>query len=191
MSRLGEVVESSTSGYTAVSTNVFEPPEFGSFVLAGTGVIGLVGDVTHVPADPNRRATPLGMQWEDLVVEHPQIHDLIHTQFRALTVAHIDAAGSPRAGMPPRPPRIHDFVMECPPDVVSALCTDAAFIRMLAATRVNNLAELIAAAVKVAARMADDPGKFVVVAGRRVAEAFRDDYYTASLVIERIAEVAT
>jgi hypothetical protein len=188
-SRLGEIVEASTTVWRAVAPRTFEAPAFGSFVKTSDGsrtTYGVVSHVQHASIDPSRKAIPLGRSWEELEREQPQVRELLTTEFDAICVAFAEEGSDVFAYLPPNPPRVHDFVEACDPAEIVELTDDLTFVRTLGATGLPVVAELIAAAIRVAAHHRDDRHKFLVRAGREVADLFRQDYELASSIIRRI-----
>ena len=192
--RLGEIVEASTTRLRAVAPRTFEAPAFGSFVKTSDGVrttYGVVAHVEHSSIDPSRKAIPLGRSWEELEREQPQVLELLTTEFDAICVAFADEGSDVRAYLPPIPPRVHDFVEACEPDEIVDLTEDLSFVRTLGACGLPVVAELIAAAIRVAAEHRSDQHAFLVRAGREVADLFRGDYELASSIIRRIRTPGT
>jgi hypothetical protein len=188
-SRLGEIVEASTTVWRAVAPRTFEAPAFGSFVKTSDGsrtVYGVVSHVQHASIDPSRKAIPLGRSWEELEREQPQVRELLTTEFDAICVAFAEEGGHVHAFLPPLPPRVHDFVEGCSPDEIVELTEDRSFIRTLGACGLPVVGELIAAAIRAAARHRTDERTYLVSAGREVADLFRMDYELASSIIRRI-----
>ncbi len=189
MTRLGEIVEASTTKLRAVAPQTFEGPAFGSFIKTSDGsrtTFGVVAHVEHVSIDPSRRAIPLGRTWDELRREQPQILELLTTEFEAFCVAFAESDGALCAYLPPVPPRVHDFVEPCTTEEIVELTQDLSFIRTLGASGVLIVAELVAAAIRSAAAHHGDQRAYLVRAGREVADLFRQDYELASSIIRRI-----
>lgn len=187
--RLGEIVEASTTVWRAVAPRTFEAPAFGSFVKTSDGsrtTYGVVSHVQHASIDPSRKAIPLGRSWDELEREQPQVRELLTTEFDAICVAFAEDRDVIHAFLPPLPPRVHDFVEVCSPDEIVELTDDLGFIRTLGATGLPVVGELIAAAIRVASAHRSDQRAFLVGAGREVADLFRQDYEQASAIIRRI-----
>ena len=189
-SRLGEIVEASTTVWRAVAPRTFEAPAFGSFVKTSDGsrtTYGVVSHVQHASIDPSRKAIPLGRSWDELEREQPQVRELLTTEFDAICVAFAeDATDTIHAFLPPLPPRVHDFVEACTPEEIVELTADRSFIRTLGASGLAVVGELIAAAIRAAAAHRADQRAYLVGAGREVADLFRMDYELASSIIRRI-----
>ncbi|HVL81349.1 MAG TPA: hypothetical protein VM840_07150 [Actinomycetota bacterium] len=187
--RVGEIVEASTTRFRAVSVRAFEPPAFGSFVRSVSTdrvTYGVVSHVAHGSTDPSRRAIPLGRTWEELVAEHPQVFDLLQTEFEAITVAFCPNGGEVHGFLPPVPPRVHDFVTLCADHEIRALTADLSFVRTLGASGLPVTGELLAAAIRGAAAAREDGRSFLLRAGREVADLYRSDYEQACAVLRRL-----
>ncbi len=198
-SRLGEIVEASTTVWRAVAPRTFEAPPFGSFVKTSDGsrtTYGVVSHVQHASIDPSRKAIPLGRTWDELRREQPQVLELLTTEFDAICVAFAEAGSSEAsppvsaicAYLPPLPPRVHDFVEACEPAEIVELTKDLSFVRTLGACGLPVVGELIAASIRLAAAHREDQHAFLVRAGREVADLFRQDYEQASSIIRRIRQ---
>ena len=188
-SRLGEIVEASTTVWRAVAPRTFEAPAFGSFVKTSDGsrtVYGVVSHVQHASIDPSRKAIPLGRSWDELEREQPQVRELLTTEFDAICVAFAEERDVIHAFLPPLPPRVHDFVEACTSDEIVELTEDRSFVRTLGASGLPVVGELIAAAIRAAAAHRPDQRAYLVSAGREVADLFRMDYELASSIIRRI-----
>jgi hypothetical protein len=190
--RLGEIVEASTTRLRAVAPRTFTSPAFGSFLKTSDGertTYGVVSHVEHASIDPSRRAVPLGRTWEQLEREQPQLLELLTTEFEAVCVAFADDTSEVHPYLPPVPPRVHDFVTACEGSEIVELTDDLSFIRTLASSQLPVAAELVAAAIREAARHQPNHRSFLVRAGREVADLYRQDYEQASAIIRRLGIV--
>lgn len=185
----GEIVEASTTRFRAVAPETFDAPAFGAFVRTSTGertTFGVVSHVEHASLDPSRRAIPLGRTWDELRRDHPQVIELLVTEFEAMCVAFADGDGPVNAYLPPVPPRVHDFVTACTADEIVDLTDDLSFIRTLGASGLPVAAELVAAAIRAGSDARDDGGRFLLLAGREVADLYRQDYEQATAILRRL-----
>lgn len=181
-------MEASSTRFRAVATQAFASPAFGSFVKTSDSArttYGVVAVVEHASIDPSRKAIPLGRTWEELQREQPQVLELLTTEFDAMCVAYTEPDTYIRPYLPPVPPRVHDFVLACAPAEILELTEDLTFIRTLGSCGLPVAAELVAAAIRVAACEREDRRAFLVRAGREVADLYRQDYEQASAIIRR------
>jgi hypothetical protein len=186
--RIGEIVEASTTRFRAVASETFAPPAFGSFVKAisdGRTTFGVVAHVEHASVDPSRRAVPLGRTWEEIHRDHPQVLELLTTEFEAISVA-FSEAGLMQAFLPPVPPRVHEFVDVCGVGEIRELTDDLTFVRTLGTCGLGVAGELVAAAIRGAAAAREGDRTFLLRAGREVADLYRQDYEQACAVIRRL-----
>jgi hypothetical protein len=189
MKPIGEVIAASTTSFTAVCREVFEPPSFGSFVTAGAGATtayGVVASVQTGSLDSQRRPVAFGMQWEQLAREQPQLVELLQTTFEVATVGFGDEAGIHHY-LPPRPPRVHESVLAASPTEVAAVTDSLEFLRTLAGLEAAPVHELVAAAVREASLARGRDEAFLGEAARAVAEMFKDDYDRAMSIVRRLA----
>lgn len=167
--RLGEVVASSTSQFTAQCYQLFEPPALGELVRAGSSAVyGVVCHVATEPLDPGRRILARGegaASEEEVYRNNPQLSRLLHTRFQAMTVGYKSGDGV-RQHLPPVPPRIHAFVHACADDEVARFtqCTD--FLHILLASNLPMVDEVVVACLRRAAGCHADPQAFLVAAGK-------------------------
>lgn len=170
--RLGEVVECSTSQFTAQCYDMNAPPALGEMVRVGQAPIyGVVCNVTTQPFDPGRRILARGEDApseDDLYRDNPQLAKLLHTRFQALTVGY--AYGSAiRHHLPRAPPRIHAFVYGCADDEVAHFTQSADFLHVILASNQPVTDEVASACLRRAAVCHPDPNAFLVKAGKTVA----------------------
>ena len=126
-------------------------------------------------AEPGRRPTAYGLDEDELRRQQPQIFDLLATEFSALHVGYA-RAGRFRAGIPPRPARLHAAVTDCAPDEVCALTEQPELLRALVKSPPDVPAdELIVACILHAYACRDEEYAYLVRAGKQLANLLRDD----------------
>jgi hypothetical protein len=135
--RIGEIVETGSAEYVAESFELNRPPELGSLVKVDTGqgdsVYGVVTYGTTTGLDPGRRAVRRSS--EDvydaaIYQEHPQLQQVLRTEFRVLLVG-CTVDGSLRQHLPPQPPPLHYSVHACEPQEVRAFSDRLLYLRLL------------------------------------------------------------
>ena len=137
-------------------------------------------------AEPGRRPTAYGLDEEQLRRQQPQIFDLLATEFSALHVGFAHN-GRFRAGIPPRPGRLHGAVSACTPDEVIAITNAPEFLRSLVtATSDIPTDELIVACVRQAyeSRAGDYPS--LVRMGKQLASLLRNDPDRLTALLARL-----
>ena len=187
MTAVGEVIASTTSQFTAQCPADTEPPALGSFVAvdlpSGQG-LAVVSEVRCASADPNRRAMGYGLQPDELYRQQPQLRELLTTEFDACLVGYA-AAGIWRQWLPPRPPRLHSFVVPAEGDAVQAVTASGDWLRTLVAAELGD--DLLAAAVRAAMASGDGSPETLVEVGRALARLFGDDYDRLRALLRRIS----
>lgn len=138
-------------------------------------------------AEPGRRPTAYGLEEDDLRRQQPQIFDLLATEFSALHVgwAH---NGRFRAGIPPRPARLHASVFDCSPEEVCAVSDTPELLRALVKTPPDVPAdELIVACLRHAYACRNDDYAYLVRAGKQLANLLRDDPDRLTALLARLS----
>jgi hypothetical protein len=194
LSRVGEVVEASTTQFVAESYELGESPPFGAFVRVaqdarsgGDGIVGIVTGVTTGSVDPGRRAVARGRDeesTEDVYRHNPEIRALLRTQFVATVVGFVDG-GEIRQFLPPLPASLHAFVFPCDDAEVRRFCHEVEFLDTLAgSTGQASNDELVAACLRSATSAGLD-GSFLVKAGRRLALLCDNDIRRLRSILRR------
>lgn len=126
-------------------------------------------------AEPGRRPTAYGLEEEQLRRQQPQIFDLLATEFSALHVGYARDAAF-RAGIPPRPSRLHAAVSDCSPEEVCAVTASPEFLRaLITAPGDVPVDEMIVACLRHAVACRGDDYPYLVRAGKQLAALLRDD----------------
>jgi hypothetical protein len=197
--RIGEVIESSTTGFTAGAYELLAAPPFGALVRAqaraeGMAVYGLVYDIRTGSKEPGGRALVRGRTYEgrdlydaEIYHEHPDLAEVLQTEFSAITVGFLENTRSYHY-LPPHPPPVHYSVYECGGPELAAFTAETDFFRTLLFASHIPSDELLAAVIRAAARArpGDDGRAFLVQAGREVASLLKDDYDRLTAILRRI-----
>jgi hypothetical protein len=126
-------------------------------------------------AEPGRRPTAYGLEEEQLRRQQPQIFDLLATEFSAVYAGYA-REGRFRAGVPPRPARLHAPVSDCSPEEVRAITDSADFLRALVTSPADvPVDELIVACIRHAYTCRDNNYSYLVRAGKLLANLLRDN----------------
>ena len=181
--RIGEIVETSTTGFVAVSKTLHQPPALGSLVKVQLGgedyAYGVVAFGTTVSPDPGRRAVPRASDEvydEAVYARQPQLTRVLHTEFSVVLVGCFED-GSIRQHLPPQPPRLHYDVHECTPDEVRRFSERQVYFRLLLDAQVQVPAEqLLAAHIRQVYRARGRDAAWLERAARQVTSLLRDDY---------------
>ncbi|HWQ14567.1 MAG TPA: HAS-barrel domain-containing protein [Roseiflexaceae bacterium] len=197
--RIGEVIESSTTGFTAGAYELLRAPPFGALVRAqaraeGVAVYGLVYDIRTGSKEPGGRALVRGRTYEgrelfdaEIYHEHPDLAEVLQTEFSAITVGFVEG-GRTYQYLPPHPPPVHYSVYECAGPELVHFCAQSDFFRTLLFASHIPSDELLAAVIRAAARAhpGEDGRAYLVQAGREVASLLKDDYDRLTAILRRI-----
>lgn len=189
-SRLGEVVEASSAGFTVQCYDLYGAPALGALVRTGgdTPVYGVVTNVATSSMDPARRPVARGQDEADeeaVYRSNPQLAALLRTDFQATIVGYGDGEQL-RRYLPSQPPRIHAFVQSCAPSEVRAFTERLDFLSLLLAGAVPLADEVVAAFLRQAASAHEDPQAFLVTAGRQVARLLSRDLQRLNSLLGRL-----
>ncbi|MFN8534751.1 MAG: hypothetical protein U0556_14535 [Dehalococcoidia bacterium] len=193
-SRIGEVLNASTTEFVAACDDLHRPPPFGALVSASDGerdVLGLVYHASTGSADPGRPAIVRGRGMEseeDVYHQHPQLAMLLQTEIKALVVG-FDEDGVVRQHLPPRPAAIHAFLYRASDDLMQRFYQRLDFLSILIGTPVAApVDELIAAGLR-AARSSVGPAQereLTIRAGRQLVVLMNGDPARLGAVLRRL-----
>jgi hypothetical protein len=199
--RIGEVIESTTTAFTAGAYELLAAPPFGALVRAqaraeSTVVYGLVYEIRTGSKEPGGRALVRGRTYAgrelydaEIYHEHPDLAEVLQTEFSAITVGFVED-GRIRQYLPPQPPPVHYSVYESTADELVRFSEVTDFFRTLLFASQIPSDELLAAIIRSAARArAGTPGgerAYLVHAGREVASLLKDDYDRLTAILRRI-----
>ena len=185
---MGEVVESSSTGFVAQSYRLYGAPHLGALVRTGGPypAYGVVHEVATRGIDPSRRPTARGEDEateEDVYRSNPQLEHLLRTDFRAVIVGHI--GGETRYHLPPSPPPIYAFVHVCATHEAAAFSSSTDCLRLLAGSGVVALEEVVSAFLRHVAAAQADPQAFLAGAGKQLAALFPGDFRLVESILLR------
>lgn len=196
--RIGEVIEANTIGFTAGAYELLAAPPFGALVRAqarteASAVFGLVYDIRTGSKEPGGRALVRGRTYTgrdlydaEIYHEHPDLAEVLQTEFSALTVGFVEYQRIFQY-LPSHPPPVHYSVYECTGDELVRFTEVTDFFRTLLFASHIPSDELLAAVIRAAARArAGDERAYLVRAGREVASLLKDDYDRLTAILRRI-----
>jgi hypothetical protein len=198
--RIGEVIESSTSGFVAGAYELLAAPPFGALVRAqsrspGSAVYGLVCEIRTGSKEPGGRAVMRGRGYsgrelfdDEIYQEHPDLAEVLQTEFSAITVGFAEE-GRTHQYLPPQPPPVHYSVYACGRAEVVRFGAETDFFRTVLFGRNAVADELLAASIRAIARAQaqEYEGRdYLVRAGREVAGLLKDDYDRLTAILRRI-----
>ena len=190
MSKIGEIIEASTSEFMAQCYELHQPPPFGSLVKAREGEIeiyGVVCDAATTSIEPGRHPIARGREEaeeEDVFRSSPQLAKLLRTDFSALIVGHKEGQELYHY-LPPRPARIHSFVYMCDAEEVEKFSQSFDFLSILVNAK-GQADELIAASLRHTAEAQPDPRRFLVIAGKELAVLLGAEPNRLNTILRRI-----
>jgi len=188
--KIGEIIEASTTEFTAQCYELHQPPPFGSLVKTREGeveIYGVVCGAETTSIEPGRRPIARGgeeAEEEDIYRSSPQLAKLLRTDFSALVVGHREAEKINHY-LPPRPSRIHSFVYLCDAEEVEKFSQSFDFLSILVGAG-GQADELIAASLRHAAAAHQDPRDFRVRAGKELAVLLGGETNRLNTILRRI-----
>ncbi|MFQ5861135.1 MAG: hypothetical protein ACE5IG_06265 [Dehalococcoidia bacterium] len=190
--RVGEVVETSTTGFTAQCYRLDEAPPLGALVRTGSEAViyGVVAHIATTSLDPGRRPIALGQEEESeeaVYRSNPQLARLLRTQFQAITVGHGNADALSHH-LPSLPPRIHHFVYQCAADEVARFTTRLDFLRLLLDAPASAGDEVVRACLRQASAAHPDASAFLVAAGKELAGLLSNDVLRLNTLLRGLAD---
>ena len=189
--RLGEVVESTSTGFITHCYRLDELPPLGGLVRGGetAQVYGIVYAASTRSIDPARHPIPRGAgadSEEDVYRDNPQLERLLVSEFKSVTVGYRNG-GEVVRHLPPLPPRIHSFVRECGGDELREFSASMDFAPLLLAAATTAQDEVLAAFLRLARDSHPDPDGFLVGAGRELVTHFPGQAQRLGGVLRRLA----
>jgi hypothetical protein len=191
--KIGEVIEASTGQFVAECYELHSPPPLGSLVKTSDGDVQIYGVVCNAATEsiePNRRPIARGREEateESIYRQHPQLSKLLRTTFNTLVVGHSRGeATSPLHYLPPRPPRVHNFVYLCEKDEVCRFTQSLDFLPILLGARAGAVDEIVAACLRQAACAHDDQRAFLVRSGKELAILLGGELNRLNAILRRI-----
>lgn len=194
-SKLAEVIETSSTGFTAQCYDLNAAPPLGSLVktsVDGATVYAVVAYVSTMSLEPGRKPVARGkdIETEEAIFQaNPQLEKLLRCEVAAVIVGH-QLDGEVKHYLPPRPARLHGFVYACDDAEVRAFSQRTGFITLLLSAQANVSAEeMTAAALRRIATSykGEERRKFLVAAGRALAQLLSADYNRLKSILERLA----
>ncbi len=190
--RLGEVIEASTTGFTAQCYELYDLPPLGSLVRTSDSTNGLFAVVCHAVTEglePGRKPIARGKDEPDeesIFQSNPQLSKLLRSEFSTLVVGH-RKGGRILQYLPPQPARIHSFVHACTAEESKDFGRTFGFLNILLNAKIETPAdELIAATLRIMGASYADPRPFLIGAGKELASLLGEDYGKLKAILERI-----
>jgi len=198
--RIGEIIETETTGFVAESLELNQPPALGSLVKVEVGeggcVYGVVSHGTTTGLDPGRRAvrrSTAEVYDEAIYDEHPELRHTLRTEFSVLLVGCVED-GAIRQHLPAQPPPLHYSVHQCTEDEVRAFSEWLYYLRLLLSALPPSTGgvggglseQLLAAHVRQAYRQRGEDREWLERAAREIAALLKHDYERLMTVLYAI-----
>ena len=193
--KLAEVIETSSTGFTAQCYDLNAAPPLGSLVKAsvdGMTVYAVVAHVSTMSLEPGRKPVARGkdeLTEDDIFKANPQLEKLLRCEVATVIVGH-DVAGNIRHYLPPRPARLHGFVYACDDAEVRDFSEKTGFITLLLAAQGEvSPEEMTAAAIRRMSDSYEGDGRraFLLSSGRALAQLLSADYNRLKTILERLS----
>jgi hypothetical protein len=192
MTKIGEVIESNTSGFISEAYELYGLPPFGSLVKViepDSEIFGIVCQAGTASIEPGRRPVARGKDAasEEIIYKNnPQLLKLLRSEFKAVIVGY-KSSGKIFQYLPPKPPRIHAFVHLCSSDEIKDFSKSLDFLRLLTGENVEVLPEeLISTVLREMSSVQDDPQTFLLSAGKSLVYRLSGDYMRLRAILERL-----
>ena len=197
---VGEVVETSLTGFMAHTYKLDEPPPFGGLVRVRdrAGNNEIFGAVYHIATgglDPGRRAATRGgglpaKSDEQVYIDNPQLSRLLKTEFGVLVLGCSKVTSSGRRSFsyvfPDYPPPLHYSVTLCSDATLVAFTEDKSYLRAILEAPQVPAEVLIAAILRRATRAREAAGRmFQVESLRYLARTLKQDYDRFKIIVEK------
>jgi len=172
--RLGQIVETSSTGFTVECRELNGAPELGSLVRCDRDygmVYGVVSGITTESLDPSRRpvARDADAQSEDEVyANNPQLRLTLATRFETLVVGY-RYDGELHHYLSPLPPPVYGFVRQCDEEEIREFTESLESLAVLLNASNVPQDDLVAAFLRMAGATRSEPQSFMVRAGKELA----------------------
>jgi hypothetical protein len=192
MQRIGEIIEATTSEFVAQCYELFELPPLGALVKTAGGEVdlyGIVYDAATASVEPGRRPIVRGKDEPDeesVYNSNPQLKKLLRSEFRVIIVGY-KQNDKLYYHLPPKPARIHGFVFDCPGEEIKSFSDCLDFLDVILNTRLAlSMEEVTGAALRRMSRSHDDPHRFLVGAGKKLATILGDDFNKLRILLGKL-----
>jgi len=192
--RIGEVIEASTTGFTAQCYELYKLPPLGSLVKTrneGLKLFAMVCNATTASLELGRKPIARGKDEdseEAIYKSSPQLEKLLKSEFDALVIGYrVD--DKINQYLPPVPARIHSFAYLCTDEEAREFSQSFGFLNILLNAGISlPQDELVAACLRHLGSVQDDNHSFQVAAGKYLATLLSGDYSRLKSILERIRQ---
>lgn len=194
-SRLGEVIETSTTGFVAESDQLHQLPELGTLVCVGgldnsRAYYGVVSHGATGGLDTSRKAIRRGgdhLADAAIYNRHPELELVLRTVFSVAVIGYRDDPGF-RHVLPALPVPLHYSVHGCDQATVAAFCANPRYFSALLSYHGEIMPEqLVAAHLRWTDSRLNDSHAWLTDATRRIARLMKRDYDRLATILEQVA----
>jgi hypothetical protein len=182
-SRVGEVIEASSTGFVAQCYELYQMPPLGAMVKtddSGTQIYGVLYNATTSGLEPGRRPIARGkdeLNEDEIYRANPQLLKLLRSEF-AVQVIGFRKGTVVYQHLPPKPAHIHAFVHTCSDEEIKEFSRSLNFLDILLKSRLPiPVEELVGASLRQMSLVyGAERRPFLVTAGKELATLLSDDY---------------
>jgi hypothetical protein len=182
--RVGEVIESCTTDFTAQCYELYQSPPLGCLVKThwekSADLYGVVCRATTAGIEPGRRPIARGrdeVSEDEVFRSSPQLLKLLRSEFDVAVIG-FKKEQTICQYLPPKPARIHGFVYLCSDEEVRAFSRSFDFLNLLLKSRLElPVEEMVGASLRQMSRVyGPQKHAFLVAAGKELASLLSRDY---------------
>ena len=194
MNKIGEIVASTSTEFTAECYELHALPALGSLVKVmalSVEIFGIVCQSGTAGIEPGRHPVARGKDEtseEAVYQSSPQLMKLLRSEFMVLVVGHrID--GIIYQYLPSKPAHIHAFVQVCSPDEIKQFSQSFDFLSIMLNNRLQiPTEELVAAGLREMSKAQTDPYAFLIAAGKSLTVIFSGEYQRLKTILARLKQ---
>lgn len=194
INKIGEIVESTSTEFTAECYELNTIPSLGSLVKvteSSLEIFGIVCQSGTAGIEPGRRPVARGKdeKSEEAVYQSsPQLLKLLRSEFQVLIVG-FKTGEKIYQYLPPQPAHIHAFVHVCSPEEIKQFSQSFDFLSILVNNRLQMpVEELVAATLREMSKAQSDPRSFLVTAGKTLTAMLSGDYRRLKTILARLKQ---
>ena len=189
MSRLGDIIETSTTTFTTQCYNLYDSPVLGELVKTNGmyPTYAVAYNIYTEAIDPSRKPMARGHnenKEEDVYNNNPQLKHLLRTDFQSIIIGH-KLASRMLYHLPPTPPQIYSFVHTCEEEDTMTITSNTSIIRTLATSNVPAIEEIISAYIRNASKYQEDNTMFFETIGINLASYFPGEFKKVESILAK------
>jgi hypothetical protein len=192
--KIGEIVESTSTEFTAECYELNVIPALGSLVKVAepkVEIFGIVCQSGTAGIEPGRHPVARGKDEESeeaVYQSSPQLMKLLRSEFQVLVVGY-KTEGKIYQYLPSKPAHIHAFVHVCSAEEIKHFSQSSDFLSILVNTRLEiPVEELITATLREMSKGRSDTHAFMVAAGKSLTWILSGDYRRLKTILVRLRQ---